>query len=152
MSRNLFEKTRGPNALPVSQLVSQADDAIAAVKKDYPSFLHSLLPTLDAMLDEGAKAPSAESWEPLKAAAYELRSSSATAGYDQISEVAGSLEWVLTAALEKDERVTEVVRLHLQALHRLVDDGSVYMDQPEIQQMLSDLARAGNQVTRPRRF
>ena len=151
--KSLFDKTRGPNSIEVNDLLTRADEAVATIKGEYLPFVRSRLPGLRSLSDfaagdTGAKAR--DRWTQLKIAAQDLRSSSATAGYDQLSAVASSLEWLLSEAAGDDPRIIEVALLHLDALSRLVEDGAPDIATPQVQELLSELARASNHVTRGR--
>ena len=147
--------TRGPKSVSVGELVSRAETAVANVKQDYLPFVRTHLANL-RMLSEAASDPqnenaeSAGRWEQLRGAAQDLRSSSATAGYDQLAAVASSLEWLLTEAPGDDPRIAEVAGLHFDAIWRLVEDGAPSISSPEVQTLLSALAKASNHVTRGR--
>ena len=149
--QSLYERTQGPNAVPVDQLVSRAEDAVVVVKRDYLAFLESQTSKVTALFDEAARNLGvADCWVRVRLMAQDFRSSSATAGYDQISAVAASLEWLLSDKPEKDPRILEVVRLHLSAIHQLVRDGAPHLGSPEVQDMLAQLGRASNILTRRR--
>jgi len=150
--RTLYDKTRGPKSVEVAELVNRAEEAVATVKTDYLPFIRSRLPVLRSLADAAAAegAATSDRWAQLRVAAQDLRSSSATAGYDQLSAVASSLEWLLAESPEGDPRVVEVARLHLDALSRLVEDAAPEIGSPIVQTLLSELARASNHVTRGR--
>lgn len=151
--RTLFDRTRGPNSIAVSDLVSRAEEAVATVREDYLPFVRAHLPGLRSLTDapiEEAETQALERWTQLRIAAQDLRSSSATAGYNQLSAVASSLEWLLSEAPTDDPRVPEVARLHLDALSRLVENGVPDIGEPQVQELLSELARASNHITRGR--
>ena len=149
--KTLFDKTRGPNSIAVTDLVSRAEEAVQTVKGDYLPFLRTRLPSLRTLSDaasDGDGAP--DRWGQLRVAAQDLRSSSATAGYDQLSAVASSLEWLLSEAPTNDPRLADVARLHLDAISRLVEDGAPDIASGKVQELLSELARASNHITRGR--
>lgn len=145
---SLYDKTQGPNSVPVTELIARAEEAVAAVKQEYLPFVRARLSNLEAMSKDADADRTDARWSRLSVAAQDLRSSSATAGYDQLSAIAASLEWLVNAAPVDDSRVVAVVRLHLDAIRLLVEDNAPHLASPQVQEVLTELARASNHVTR----
>jgi hypothetical protein len=148
---SLYAKTRGPNAVSVSVLVSRAEKAIEDIKQDYLPFLRAKIANLAALTTLASEASDdVDPWRELKLAMLDVRSSSATAGYDQLSAVANSLEWLLGEAPPRDPRIAEVVQLHRDAICRLIEDGAPQLGTPKVQELLAALGRVSDHVTRGR--
>lgn len=145
---SLFIKTRGPNAVPIDVLVERAEKAVDDIKQDYLPFLRATLPNLAALTALASEAIVEHPWHELKLAVIDVKSSSATAGYDQLSAVATSLEWLLDEAPARDPRISEVVQLHLDAIQRLIEEGTPRLGSPKVQELLSALGRVTDYVTR----
>jgi hypothetical protein len=152
MGESLFDKTKGPNAIPVYALLARAERALDTIKREYLPFLRSSLPEIDALYHAAAEnAAEPSCWDQLRIAALDLRSSSATAGNEGVSAVASSLEWLLTEAVDGDQRITEVVSLHLDAIRLLVSDVAPTADSPAMRELLSQLGRASYRLRKTRR-
>ncbi|HLG85823.1 MAG TPA: hypothetical protein VKZ79_01345 [Alphaproteobacteria bacterium] len=145
---SLYVKANGPNAMPVRALVERAERAVEQIKQDYLPFLRDTLPNLEALTALAAAALVEDPWHDLKLAVLDVRSSSATAGYDQLSAVATSLEWLLGEAPARDPRIVEVVQLHLDAIWRLIEEGTPRLGSPKVQALLAALGRVTDHVTR----
>ena len=144
----LYIKTRGPNAVPIHTLVERAEKAVEDIKQDKLPFLRATLPNLAALTALASEAVVEHPWHDLKVAVMDVKSSSATAGYDQLCAVATSLEWLLEEAPARDPRISEVVQLHLDAMQRLIEEGTPHLGSPKVQELLSALGRVTDFVTR----
>ena len=144
----LYLKTRGPNAAPINTLIERAEKAVEDIKQDYLPFLRATLPNLAALTALASEAVVEHPWHDLKLAVTDVKSSSATAGYDQLSAIATSLEWLLGEAPARDPRITEVVQLHLDAIQRLIEEGTPHLGSPKVQELLMALGRVTDYVTR----
>lgn len=144
----LFERTQGPNPVEIGELVARGERAVDAIKQDYLPFLRARLPTLDALSLHAIGSDQPERWRELWAAALDLRSSSATAGFEQLSAVGASLEWLLSEASPDHAKLGDVVRLHIDALQLLLAKDPPDIHSPMVQELLAQLAKATDHVTR----
>lgn len=115
-TKPLRDKIRGPNALPVGELISRAEIRIAPLHAQYRSFAQSRVASLEQLLDILTNEPIQPNWDNLVCAVHDLRSSSATFGAITISKVAGAWENMLGSSHRNSQGFFLAMRIHLESL------------------------------------
>jgi HPt (histidine-containing phosphotransfer) domain-containing protein len=146
--KSLYEKTQGPQAVPIEALIQSGDTAARRVSAGYLDFFRARLPPVEALANALFAQPSEDGWQSLYMAAHDLRSSSASAGYQTISAICESLERLLAERDPKNPLMREVIKLHLDALSLAVSDKAPIPDSKESVQLVKNLGRAVDKLPR----
>ena len=112
----LLKRCQGPSALPIALLVRRGDAAAKIVSQTFGKHLRSALGELqDAMLPHLKGGVSETEHANWLTRVRDLRSSSATAGYETVHEFAAALETVLEPEQCGAHR-NAAIKLHLDGL------------------------------------
>ena len=138
--KSLFEKTQGPNAISVEVLIEKGNTVAQRVQADYPDFLREQIPIVDSLAKALFVGRSETNRQTFYMVVHDLRSSSASAGYDAVSAICHSLESLLVERNLDDTRMPAVIKLHLDAL-KLAMSGNA-LDGEVFARLIQDLDRA----------
>lgn len=120
---SLFEKTQGPNAVPLDRLVLRGEVAAQRARADFPEFLQTQAPVvMDTAKNLHATPDGQKHWQSCYTLVRDLRSSSASAAYHTVSAVCQSLELLLIERDRDDPLMPAVIALHLDALKLAIAD------------------------------
>ena len=147
--KSLYEKTQGPQAVPIETLIQHGDNAAKLASEGYLDFFRAKLPHVESLA--GAlfvEPPGSASWKAFYTAVHDLRSSSATAGYLALSGICESLETLLAERDPHDARIRDVIRLHLDALSLASSASAPIADGPDSDRLIANLGRAVDKLAR----
>jgi HPt (histidine-containing phosphotransfer) domain-containing protein len=147
--KSLYEKTQGPGAVPIETLIQHGDTAARLVSAGYLDFFRTRLPAVESLADALiAEPPESPNWKAFYTAVHDLRSSSASAGYQTVSKICESLEALLVDRDPNDVLMRDVIRLHLDALSVASAAGAPMPDGPESTRLITNLGRAVDKLAR----
>ena len=147
--KSLYEKTQGPQAVPIETLIQHGDTAAKLASAGYLDFFRAKLPHVESLAGALAvEPPGSASWKTFYTAVHDLRSSSATAGYLALSRICESLEALLVDRDPHDALMRDVIRLHLDALSLASSASAPIPDGPESAQLIANLGRAVDKLAR----
>ena len=147
--KSLYEKTQGPQAVPIETLIQRGDAAAKLASASYLEFFRTKLPYVEGLANAlFAGALESASWKAFYTAVHDLRSSSASAGYHTVSAICESLETLLVERDPHDARMRDVVRLHLEALFLASSAGAPIADGAESTRLITNLGRAVDKLAR----
>lgn len=147
--KSLYEKTQGPQAVPIETLIQHGDTAAKLASAGYLDFFRGKLPHVESLA--GAlfvDPPGSASRTAFYTAVHDLRSSSATAGYLTLSGICESLEALLVDRDPHDALMRDVIRLHLDALSLASSANAPIPDGPKPDQLIANLGRAVDKLAR----
>jgi HPt (histidine-containing phosphotransfer) domain-containing protein len=147
--KSLYEKTQGPQAVPIDTLIEQGDTAARRVSAGYLAFFRTRLPSVENLANAlFAESPGGPSWKAFYAAVHDLRSSSASAGYNTVSVICESLERLLVERDPENLLMRDVIRLHLDALSLAAANQTPITDGEEANRLIANLGRAVDKLAR----
>jgi len=147
--KSLYEKTQGPQAVPIETLIQHGDTAAKLASAGYLDFFRAKLPHIESLAGElFMEPPGNASWKAFYTAAHDLRSSSATAGYLTLSGICDSLETLLVDRDPHDALMRDVIRLHLDALSLASSASTPIPDGAESTRLITNLRRAVEKLAR----
>lgn len=146
----LLERVRGPNARPIDFLVQRGTASALRVNSEYRDFARERMNEIVQAMEGLTPASPLGDWQSLYVMVQDLRSSSATCGNDTIARIARSWERALDQQYRREEKLTTVLQLHMDALKlavsQSVDGGdlSALADRlPAVVQSLNPTGEAG---------
>ena len=120
---SLFQKTQGPNAVPLDRLVLRGEVAAQRARAEFPEFLQAQAPVVLNTAKSLLSTPEEQKhWQSCYTLVRDLRSSSASAAHHTVSSVCQSLELLLIERDRNDPRMPAVIALHLDALNLAIGD------------------------------
>ena len=146
--KSLYEKTQGPQAVSIEALIQSGDAAARVASTGYLDFFRERLPSVEALANALSAQPSEDGWKSLHMAMHDLRSSSASAGYQSVSAICESLEGLLAERDPKNPLMRDVIKLHLDALSLSVSESAPTPDGEQTGRLIKDLGRAVDKVPR----
>jgi HPt (histidine-containing phosphotransfer) domain-containing protein len=146
--KSLYEKTQGPEAVPIEALIQSGDTAARRASAGYLDFFHARLPSVEALANALFLQPSEDGWKSLYMAVHDLRSSSASAGYQTVSAICESLERLLAERDPQNPLMRDVMKLHLDALSLAVSDKAPNPDNEGSVRLIKNLGRAVDKLPR----
>ena len=144
--KSLYEKTQGPQAVPIEALIQSGDTAALHVSAGYLDFFRERLASVEGLANALFVQPSEDGWKSLYMAVHDLRSSSASAGYQTISAICESLERLLAERDSENPLMRDVIKLHFNALSLAVSDNAPIAE--EAVRLIKDLGRAVDKLSR----
>jgi HPt (histidine-containing phosphotransfer) domain-containing protein len=145
---SLYEKTQGPEAVPIDALIQSGDSAAQRASAGYLDFFRERLQSVAGLAKALFVQPSAEGWKSLHMAVHDLRSSSASAGYQTVSAISESLEGLLAERDRENPLMRDVIKLHLDALSLAASDKAPIPDSEEATGLIKNLGRAVDKLPR----
>jgi HPt (histidine-containing phosphotransfer) domain-containing protein len=147
--KSLYEKTQGPQAMPIETLIQHGDTAAKLASAGYLDFFRAKLPHVESLAGAMFVEPfGSASWKTFYTAVHDLRSSSATAGYLTLSGICESLEALLVDRDPHDALMRDVIKLHLDALSLASSASAPIPDGPKSDQLIANLGRAVDKLSR----
>ena len=147
--KSLYEKTQGPHAVPIETLIQHGDAAARLASADYLDFFRAKLPSVEGLAKTlFAEPPEDASWKAFYIVVHDLRSSSASAGYQTVSAICESLETLLVERNPHDALMRDVIRLHLDALSLASSASTPVPDGAESTRLITNLGRAADKLAR----
>ena len=144
---SLYEKTQGPEAVPIEALIQSGDTAAQRASAGYLDFFRERLASVAGLAKALFAQPSEDGWKSLYMAMHDLRSSSASAGYQTVSAICESLERLLAERDRENPLMRDVVTLHLDALVLASSDNAPIPSQ-EAARLIESLGRAVEKLPR----
>jgi len=147
--RSLYEKIQGPEAVPIEALIERGDTAARRASADYLEFFRTRLPAVETLANAlFVGSPDGTAWRSFYIAVHDLRSSSASAGYEAVSAISQSLEGLLVERDHENPLMRDVIKLHLDALSLAASNNAPVPDGKESARLIKDLGRAVDKIPR----
>jgi HPt (histidine-containing phosphotransfer) domain-containing protein len=147
--KSLYEKTQGPQAVRLETLIEQGDTAARRVSASYLDFFRARLPSAENLANAlFVESPGGPSWKVFYTVVHDLRSSSASAGYNTVSAICESLERLLVERDPENSLMRDVIRLHLDALSLAASNNTPIADGEEANRLIANLGRAVDKLAR----
>jgi len=147
--KSLYEKTQGPQAVHIETLIEQGDTAARRVSAGYLAFFRTRLPSVENLAKAlFGETPGGPDWKVFYTVVHDLRSSSASAGYNTVSAICESLERLLFERDPQNPLMRDVIRLHLDALSLAASNNTPIADGDEANRLIANLGRAVDKLPR----
>lgn len=149
---NLKSKSSEPGGISPEEALKRGEKFVEQLKFEYEKWLHDDLKDIDAMLVDFKSQPEQKeaNFKKIREKIHDIRSQGSTFGYTLVSTVANSLCHLIVETPEGEMPPFELIALHVNSLHLVVDKNIEGTDSDGAKTLLKSLdAMVTKYLTKP---